>query len=100
MSSLPVFKPQEVVRHLEQLGFFEARQKGRTNNFGTPMDGLRQYRFTKAKIFRRFYCAKLRKTSALLLRCFLAGSSAALPIEQVEGRTLGPVIKRLSVERY
>lgn len=33
MSSLPVLKPQEVVRHLEQLGFFEARQKGSHKQF-------------------------------------------------------------------
>lgn len=34
MSSLPDLKPQEVVRHLEQLGFFEARQKGSHKQFG------------------------------------------------------------------
>ena len=33
MGSLPVLKPQELVRYLEQLGFFEARQKGSHKQF-------------------------------------------------------------------
>lgn len=33
MSSLPVLKPLEVLRHLERLGFFEARQKGSHKQF-------------------------------------------------------------------
>lgn len=36
MSSLPVLKPQEVVRHLERLGFFEARQKGSHRQYRHP----------------------------------------------------------------
>ena len=51
-------------------------KKARTNNSGILMDVLRQYRFTKARISRPFYCVKLRKTSALLLKCFFAGSNA------------------------
>lgn len=33
MGGLPVLKPQEVVRHLERLGFVEARQKGSHKQF-------------------------------------------------------------------
>jgi predicted RNA binding protein YcfA (HicA-like mRNA interferase family) len=33
MSSVPVLKPQEVVRILENLGFIEARQKGSHKQF-------------------------------------------------------------------
>ena len=33
MGSLPVLKPQEVVRHLERLGFAESRQKGSHKQF-------------------------------------------------------------------
>lgn len=33
MGSLPVLKPHEVVRQLERLGFFEARQKGSHKQF-------------------------------------------------------------------
>jgi predicted RNA binding protein YcfA (HicA-like mRNA interferase family) len=33
MSNIPVLKPQEVVRILENLGFFEVRQKGSHKQF-------------------------------------------------------------------
>lgn len=33
MSNIPVFKPQEVVRILEKLGFIEVRQKGSHKQF-------------------------------------------------------------------
>ncbi|MEW6168603.1 MAG: type II toxin-antitoxin system HicA family toxin [Pseudomonadota bacterium] len=33
MGSLPVLKSQEVVRHLERLGFVESRQKGSHKQF-------------------------------------------------------------------
>lgn len=33
MSSIPVLKPQEVVRILENLGFIEVRQKGSHKQF-------------------------------------------------------------------
>lgn len=33
MGSLPVLKPQEVVHHLERLGFVESRQKGSHRQF-------------------------------------------------------------------
>ncbi len=33
MSSIPVLKPQEVVRTLENLGFMEVRQKGSHKQF-------------------------------------------------------------------
>jgi predicted RNA binding protein YcfA (HicA-like mRNA interferase family) len=33
MSKIPVFKPQEVVRILENLGFVEVRQKGSHKQF-------------------------------------------------------------------
>ncbi|MFZ1028609.1 MAG: type II toxin-antitoxin system HicA family toxin [Limnoraphis robusta] len=33
MSNIPILKPQEVVRILENLGFFEVRQKGSHKQF-------------------------------------------------------------------
>lgn len=36
MGNLPVLKPQEVVRHLERLGFIEARQKGSHKQYRHP----------------------------------------------------------------
>lgn len=33
MGNLPVLKPQEVVRHIERLGFVESRQKGSHKQF-------------------------------------------------------------------
>jgi predicted RNA binding protein YcfA (HicA-like mRNA interferase family) len=36
MGSLPVLKPQELVRHLERLGFAESRQKGSHKQFRHP----------------------------------------------------------------
>ena len=36
MGSLPILKPQEVVRLLELRGFFEARQKGSHKQFRHP----------------------------------------------------------------
>jgi predicted RNA binding protein YcfA (HicA-like mRNA interferase family) len=36
MSSLPVLKPQEVVRILESIGFIEVRQKGSHKQFRHP----------------------------------------------------------------
>lgn len=40
MSNIPVLKPQEVVRILENLGFVEVRQKGSHKQFRHP-DGRR-----------------------------------------------------------
>jgi len=36
MGSLPVLNPQEVVRHLQRLGFAESRQKGSHKQFRHP----------------------------------------------------------------
>jgi predicted RNA binding protein YcfA (HicA-like mRNA interferase family) len=36
MSSVPVLKPQEVVRILESIGFIEVRQKGSHKQFRHP----------------------------------------------------------------
>ena len=74
MGSLPVLKPQELVRYLEQLGFFEARQKGSHKQFRHTDGRATTVPFHKGQDISPVL---LRKTSALLLRCFLAGSSAA-----------------------
>jgi predicted RNA binding protein YcfA (HicA-like mRNA interferase family) len=36
MGKIPVFKPHEVVRILEQFGFYEVRQKGSHKQFRHP----------------------------------------------------------------
>ena len=62
MGSLPVLKPQEVVRHLERLGFAESRQKGSHKQFRHPDGRATTVPFHKGQDVYPSCCAKLRKT--------------------------------------
>lgn len=62
MSNIPVLKPQEVVRILENLEFVEIRQRGSHKQFRHE-DGQEQlFRFTRDVIYRLHYYERLLVT--------------------------------------
>jgi hypothetical protein len=67
MGILPVLKPSQVVKKLEELGFLEIRQKGSHKQYKHSDGRFTTVHFILAGIFLRNCCEKLQRTSELML---------------------------------